>query len=135
MLMKILVCHYSREGKNAKQKRKFEYSELQPKIWHAFITLTKVILGIFWAILESDTWELLQKLVELTWNDPSEKVHHLYLPVNLYYSNTEGGSKRWTFQKRWTSADNRRSIVTLPSVLSAVCIAQNLYLADSLPIV
>ena len=29
------------------------------------------------------------------------------------------------FQKRWTSAVNRRSIVTLPSVLSAVCIAEN----------
>ena len=29
------------------------------------------------------------------------------------------------FQKRWTSVDNRQSIVTLPSVLSAVCIAQN----------
>ena len=59
-----------------KQKLKFErlylqkYSELQPKIWHAFIILTKVILGIFWAILEMDTWELLQKLVELTRNDP-----------------------------------------------------------------
>ena len=59
-----------------KQKRKFErlylqkYSELQPKIWHAFIILTKVILGIFWAILETDTWELLQKLVVLTRNDP-----------------------------------------------------------------
>ena len=33
------------------------------------------------------------------------------------------------------SADNRRTILTLPSVLSAVCIAQNLYLADSLLIV
>ena len=59
-----------------KQKRKFErlylqkYSELQPKIWHILIILTKVILGIFWAILETDTWELLQKLVELTRNDP-----------------------------------------------------------------
>ena len=63
----------SREGKNAKQKRKFErlylqkYSELQPRIWHAFIILTKVILGIVWAILETDTWE---PLVELTRNDP-----------------------------------------------------------------
>ena len=26
------------------------------------------------------------------------------------------------FQKRWTLADNRRSIVTLQSVLSAVCV-------------
>ena len=50
-----------------------KYSELQPKIWHAFIILTKVILGIFWAILEMDTWELLQKLVELTRNDPPVK--------------------------------------------------------------
>ena len=53
-----------------------------------------------------------------------------------------GRSKRWTFsetadnrgQSR-TIADNRRTIVTLPSVLSAVCIAQNGYLADSLLIV
>ena len=46
-----------------------KYSELQPRIWHAFIILTKVILRIVWAILETDTWELLQKLVELTRND------------------------------------------------------------------
>ena len=45
-----------------------KYLELQPRIWHAFIILTKVILGIFWAILETDTWE---PLVELTRNDPS----------------------------------------------------------------
>ena len=44
-----------------------KYSELQPRIWHAFIILTKVILGIFWAILETDTWK---QLVELTRNDP-----------------------------------------------------------------
>ena len=31
------------------------------------IVLTKVILGIFWAILETDTWE---PMVELTRNDP-----------------------------------------------------------------
>ena len=37
-------------------------------MWHAFIILTKVILGIFWAILETDTWE---PLVELTRNDPA----------------------------------------------------------------
>ena len=62
-------------GKNAIQNRKFErlylqkYSELQPRILHAFIILTvnQVILGIFWAILETDTWE---PLVELTRNDP-----------------------------------------------------------------
>ena len=39
---------------------------------HAFIILTKVILGMFWAISETDTWELLQTLVELTRNDPNE---------------------------------------------------------------
>ena len=38
-------------------------------------------------------------------------------------------------QKRRTIGDNRRTIVTLPSLLSAVCTAQNLYLADSLLIV
>ena len=60
-----------------KQKRKFErlylqkYSELQPRIWHAFIILTKVILGICWAVLETDTWE---PLVELTRNDPKAKI-------------------------------------------------------------
>ena len=37
-------------------------------MWHAFIILTKVILGIVWAILETDTWE---PLVELTRNDPA----------------------------------------------------------------
>ena len=43
-----------------------------------------------------------------------------------------GGLNDGLFQKRWTSADNRRSIVTLPSGLSAVCIAQNCCLAASL---
>ena len=33
-----------------------------------------------------------------------------------------GGSKRWTFLR---NDGHRRTIVTLPSVLSAVCIAQN----------
>ena len=45
---------------------KNNYSELQPRILHAFV-LTKVILGIFWAILGTVTWE---PLVELTRNDP-----------------------------------------------------------------
>ena len=38
-----------------------------------------------------------------------------------------GGLNDGLFQKRWT-------FVTLPSVLSTVCIAQNWYLAHSLPI-
>ena len=33
-----------------------------------------------------------------------------------------GGSKQWTFSE---TVDNRWTIVTLPSELSAVCIAQN----------
>ena len=33
-----------------------------------------------------------------------------------------GGSKRWTFSE---TVDNRAHVVTLPSVLSAVCITQN----------
>ena len=37
-------------------------------------------------------------------------------------ANPMGGSKRWTLSE---TADNRQTIVTLPSVLSAVCIAQN----------
>ena len=62
-----------------------KYSELPPRIWHAFIILTKVILGIFWAILETDTWELLSKLVELTRNDP--KLFHtlMVLCENEYF--------------------------------------------------
>ena len=40
------------------------YSELQPIISHTFIILTEVILGICWAILETDTWET---LVDTEW--------------------------------------------------------------------
>ena len=52
-------------------------TQWQPKILHAFIILTKVILGICWAILESDTWE---PLVELTRNDP------IYRQTNVKYT-------------------------------------------------
>ena len=47
--------------------------------------LTKVILGIFWAIFEMVTWEMLSKLVELTRNYPTciirllKKITHLYI--------------------------------------------------------
>ena len=51
------------------------YSELQTRIWHAFMILTKVILGIFWATLETHTWELLPNLLELTRNDPLFILH------------------------------------------------------------
>ena len=46
-----------------------------------------------------------------------------------------GGSKRWTFSETMDFFRNDglfQTIVTLPSVLSAVCIVENLYLAASL---
>ena len=52
----------------------------EPRILNAFIILTKVILGICWAILETVTWELLSKLVELTRNDPAT----FYLLLQLF---------------------------------------------------
>ena len=79
-------------------QKKFErlylqkYPELQPRNWHAFIILTKVILGIFWAILETDTWE---PLVELTPNDPfpiavPKTSPALYIQVRIYTSEWTG---------------------------------------------
>ena len=40
---------------------------MQPRFFHAFIIPPEVIFGIFWAMLETVTWD---PLVELTWNDP-----------------------------------------------------------------
>ena len=62
----------------------------------------------------------------LTNNDHKIIVH---MPPN--YVDWDG-YKRWTFSD---SMDRRTRFVTLQSVVSAVCIAQNLYLADSLLIV
>ena len=53
-----------------------------------------------------------------------ERTWFSLLPVSLLLG---AGLNDWLFQKRWT-------FVSLPSVLSAVCIAQNWYLAHSLPI-
>ena len=56
--------------------------------------------------------------------DPEYMSHVSKIPtINLTYSKAKlGGSKRWTFLR---NDGHRRTIVTLPSELSAVCIAQN----------
>ena len=63
---------------------------------------------------------------------PSRLVSPMLLVWNSAPSPNWGGYKRWTFSD---SMDKRARVVTLPSVVSAVCIAQNLYLEDSLLIV
>ena len=60
---------------------------------------------------------------------PFRRRWHTLLP---YWRATQGWPKRRTFSEM---VDNRQTILTLPSVLSAVCIAQNWYLADILLIV
>ena len=64
-LFDILVAKAKTQYKT--ENLKGGISKKYPRMWHAFIILTKVILGIVWAILETDTWE---PLVELTRNDP-----------------------------------------------------------------
>ena len=57
---------------------------------------------------------------------PSRHQHHTdTVTLTDTCHETGAGLNDGIFQKRWTSAVNRWSIVTLPSVLPAVCIAQN----------